>query len=67
MTDLLEKAIRQVSNLPAEEQNAVAAILLEEMASEQRWADLFGRSEDVLGTLANDALMEHRAGLTKPF
>jgi hypothetical protein len=66
MTDLLEKAIQQISKLPAEEQDAVAALLLEEMASEERWAALFARSEDVLEGLANEALSEHRAGLTKP-
>jgi hypothetical protein len=66
MTDLLEQAIQQVSKLPPEEQDAVAAILLEEMASEKRWSALFARSEDVLESLANEALAEHRAGLTKP-
>ena len=66
MTDLLEKAIQQISKLPAEEQDAVAALLLEEMASEERWAALFARSEDVLEGLAKEAVAEHRAGLSKP-
>lgn len=66
MTDLLDQAIQQVSKLPPEEQDAVAAILLDELASERRWADLFARSDDVLENLAEEALSEHRAGLTKP-
>lgn len=66
MTDLLEKALSQVSKLPPAEQDAVAAILLEELASEERWAALFAKSEDVLEKLAEEALAEHRAGLTKP-
>jgi len=66
MTDLLEKALSQVSKLPPAEQDAVAAILLEELASEERWAALFAKSEDVLEKLAEEALVEHRAGLTKP-
>jgi hypothetical protein len=66
MTDLLEKAFSQVSKLPPAEQDAVAAILLEELASEERWTALFAKSEDVLEKLAEEALVEHRAGLTKP-
>lgn len=66
MTDLLEKAIRQVSQLPPDEQDAVATILLEEIASERRWTELFAGSEDVLEQMAEEALAEHRAGRTKP-
>lgn len=66
MTQLLEKALSEVAKLPPSEQDALAAILLEEIASEQRWADLFARSQDVLGSMAEKALAEHRAGKTKP-
>lgn len=66
MTDLLEKALSQVSKLPPAEQDAVAAILLEELASEERWAASFAKSEDVLEKRAEEALAEYRAGLTKP-
>ena len=44
-----------------------AAILLEELASEKRWADLFAKSQAPLARLAEEALAEHRAGKTKPF
>jgi hypothetical protein len=67
MTDLLEKALNEVAKLPPAEQDAVAAILLEELASEQRWAESFAKSQDALEKLAEEALVEHRAGLTKPF
>jgi len=67
MTDLLEKALSEVAKLPPAEQDAVAAILLEELASEHRWAESFSNSQDVLEKLAEEALAEHRAGLTKPF
>jgi hypothetical protein len=66
MTDLLEKALTEVAKLPASEQDALAAILLAELASEQRWADSFARSQDALAELAKEALNEHRVGLTKP-
>lgn len=66
MTQLLEKALSEVARLPAAEQDAVAAILLEELASEQRWSDAFAKSQDLLAKLAEEALAEHAAGRTKP-
>ena len=65
MTKLLEQAFKQVAALPASEQDAVAAIVMEELASEQRWADSFARSQDALTSLADEALAEHTAGRTK--
>ena len=66
MTQLLEKALSEVARLPAAEQDAVAAILLEELASERRWSDSFAKSQDLLAKLAEKALAEHAAGRTKP-
>ncbi len=66
MTKLLEKALQEVAKLPAAEQDAVAAILLDELASEQRWADSFAKSQDQLAKLAQEALAEYNAGRTKP-
>ncbi|HTF13554.1 MAG TPA: hypothetical protein VK643_02715 [Burkholderiales bacterium] len=66
MTQLLEKALNEVAKLPASEQDAVAAILLEELASERRWAESFARSQDSLAKLAEQALAEYAAGRTKP-
>lgn len=66
MTDLLEKALDEVKKLPPSEQDAVAAILLQELAAEQRWSDSFANSQDALEKLAQEALAEHRAGQTKP-
>lgn len=66
MTQLLEEALREVAKLPATEQDAIASILLEEIASEQRWATSFEKSQAVLAKLAEEALAEHAAGRTKP-
>jgi hypothetical protein len=66
MTQLLEKALREVAKLPAPEQDALAAILLEELVSEQRWSKSFEKSQDVLAKLAEEALAEHAAGKAKP-
>ena len=66
MTKLLEKAFEEVAKLPASEQDAVAAILLEELASEQRWSESFAKSQDQLAKLAEGAITEYKAGRTKP-
>ena len=66
MTDLLAKALTEVKKLPPSEQDALAAILLQELATEQRWTESFAKSQDVLEKLAQEAQAEHRAGLTKP-
>ena len=66
MTRLLEKALTEVAKLPASEQDAVAAIVLQELASEQRWSGSFAKSQDLLAELAEQALAEYAAGRTKP-
>jgi hypothetical protein len=66
MTQLLEKALKEVAKLPASDQDAVAAILLEELASEQRWSESLAKSQDSLAKLAEQALAEYAAGRTKP-
>jgi len=66
MTNLLEKAVSEAAKLPEQEQDALAAILLEEIASEQRWSKAFATSQDTLAKLAEDALAEHAAGRTRP-
>ncbi len=66
MTLLLEKALKEVAKLPASDQDAVAAILLEELASERRWSESFAKSQDSLAKLAEQALAEYAAGRTRP-
>lgn len=66
MTQLLEKALSEVAKLPDAEQDAVAAILIQEMASERCWSEAFANSQDLLAKLAEEALAEHAAGRTKP-
>jgi hypothetical protein len=61
MTQLLEKALSQVAKLPVSEQDAMAAIVLEELASEKRWAESFEKSQNLLAKLADKALAERAA------
>ena len=66
MTKLLEKAFEVASKLPPAEQDEVAALLLDEIASEKRWDEAFAKSQDVLSSLAKEALAAHSAGKTTP-
>lgn len=66
MTRLLKKAMTEIEKLPESEQDAVAALVLEELASEHRWSELFAKSQDKLAQLAQEALADHAAGRTKP-
>ena len=66
MTELLKKAFEKASELPLEEQDRFGAWLLEELDSEERWNELFAKSQDMLAKMAEEALAEHRAGKTVP-
>ncbi len=65
MTALLERALAEAQKLPAEQQDAIAALILEEIEDEARWDDAFARSQDALVKLAAEAMKEHRAGKTR--
>ncbi len=67
MTQLLDLALTEAAKLPEPEQDVLAAILLQEIASEQRWSDSFAKSQDALAALAEAALAEHAVGQTKSF
>jgi len=52
MTQLLEEAIREARKLPESEQNALAALILEELADDRRWDEAFANSQNQLSKLA---------------
>jgi hypothetical protein len=66
MTQLLKDAFAEAEKLPREEQDAFAKWLLEELASEKRWSDLFAASQNKLADLAAKAIEENRSGRTEP-
>lgn len=68
MTHLLQEAFEKAAQLPQDEQESFARFLLAELESEQRWAELFSRSEseEWLERMADEALTAHRAGKTQP-
>lgn len=65
MTQLLDKAFNEASKLPAQDQDMIATHILEELRSEAQWQQQLDDSQDVLKSLADEALGEHKAGLTR--
>ncbi|HLF95743.1 MAG TPA: hypothetical protein VI457_01245 [Methylococcaceae bacterium] len=65
MTELLEHAVDKVKALPDKEQDAIAAVILEELEGEARWDQTFARTQTALEKLAAAAMAEDSAGKTK--
>ena len=66
MTQALSAAVACAAKLPDEEQNVLAAILLEEMESEERWSALFADSPNLLERMATEAIQDLQAGRVQP-
>ena len=62
MTQLLEKVLTEVYKLPPEKQNAIAAVILEELEDEQLWDKAFAESQDKLAQLACKVRADIKAG-----
>jgi hypothetical protein len=62
MTQLLEKALAQVARLPDPEQDAIASLILDELADDRQWDEAFARSQEQLGRLADRVRQDIRAG-----
>ncbi|MDJ0727949.1 MAG: hypothetical protein QNJ38_22845 [Prochloraceae cyanobacterium] len=65
MSELLDRAIAKVKQLPKSQQDEIAATILEELEDEARWDSAFSKSPDLLAKLAAKALAEDEAGKTK--
>ena len=61
MTQLLEKAFIAVYKLPPEKQDAIAAVILEELEDEQQWDEAFAASQDTLAQLAEKVRADIKA------
>ena len=64
MTTALQEAFDKAAALPPERQEAIAAILLEEIATDDCWQQSFAQSQDALSKLAAEALDEDKRGRT---
>ncbi len=65
-TQLLERAFAEAAKLPDRDQDALAALVMEELESEKKWDDAFANSQDMLAQMAEQALAEHKKGETRP-
>ncbi|WP_414619115.1 hypothetical protein [Calothrix sp. CCY 0018] len=65
MTERLEEAIARLKTLPTDKQDAIAALILEELEEDRQWDESFARSPDLLANLAAEAIAEYRAGKTQ--
>jgi hypothetical protein len=65
MTKLLKQAFKKASELPSDLQDELAHELLQDMQAEQKWDEALVESQDVLDSLARDALKQHKTGHTK--
>lgn len=63
MIDLLKEAFAQAEQLPEEEQQKIAEMILERIANDKRWEELL---VDPKRAAAVDALAEFKAGKSSP-
>ncbi len=61
----LELAFTEIQKLPPGDQNEFIAWILEELHSEKRWVKVYAKSSDILSTLSDDALVEHKNKRTR--
>jgi|TARA_Y100000031_G_C7968060_1_gene269068 hypothetical protein len=66
MTKLLDKAIEQARKLPPEDQDALGAIILDEIADEARWTKRFAETQDQLARWSDEVREEIESGKTFP-
>ena len=66
MTKLLKQAFDRATKLSDDEQDALASVILEELADERRWAMAFKGSRTALDRLAKEAIEDLEQGRTTP-
>jgi hypothetical protein len=62
VTQLLQQAIEQLQKLPASEQDAMATIILAELADDANWDSAFANSQQELSRLAEKVREDIRLG-----
>jgi hypothetical protein len=65
MSQLLDRAIAEARKLSDAEQDAIAALILEEIEDDRRWEEAFAASPGKLAALATRAAEQVRAGRCK--
>jgi hypothetical protein len=64
MSQVMEQAFLKAKQLPEPDQDAIYSIILQDIESESRWAELFASPEsaDLLARMADQALASARLG-----
>jgi hypothetical protein len=62
MSQLLNQSIAEARKLPDEQQDAIAALILDEIADDRRWKEAFTASPGKLAALADRTAEQVRAG-----
>ena len=62
MTTLLEQALAEIQKLTPDQQDTIAALILEELADEQKWDRAFAESHTALARLAQEVRARKRDG-----
>ena len=62
MSQLLDHAVAEARKLPDAEQDAIAALILQEIEDDRRWEETLARSPGKLAALAARAEEQVRAG-----
>jgi hypothetical protein len=65
MTQLLEQALTEVKKLPEPEQDAIASLILDELADERRWQESFACSQEQLASLTAKVRDDIQSGQVK--
>ena len=65
MTPLLKKVLDEVYKHRPEEQDAIAAVILEELEDERQWQAAFAESQDKLAQLARKVRADIKTGRIK--
>jgi hypothetical protein len=66
ITKKIERVLVKIRELPAEEQNALADWILEELEDDLRWQEKFSQSQTILAKMADQALKDRVCGKTQP-
>lgn len=67
MTELLQRAIAEIQQLPAEEQDAIAARILADLEDERAWAAQFAATtDDQWARMVDQVRQDIAAGDTMP-
>ena len=62
MSQRLDQAVAEVRKLPDVDQDAIAALILDEIDDDRRWDETFARSPGKLAALAARAVEQVKAG-----